>query len=103
MSVTAVHTIVTRGVDFMPRTMSDSTTPAVTHSATSRYAELFVSVRASVRRAAAIVRRIIGVPDYDTYIAHMSAHHPDAVPMTAKEFEITRMNDRYSRPGSRCC
>ena len=79
------------------------TLPGSTPDAMSRSSELFASMRNSVRRGAAIVRRIIGVPDYDTYIAHMSAHHPDAVPLTAKEFEITRMNDRYSRPGSRCC
>ena len=82
----------------MSRTLSGTTS-----SATSRASELFASIRNSVRRGAAIVRRIIGVPDYDTYIAHMSTHHPDAVPLTAKEFEITRMNDRYNRPGSRCC
>lgn len=86
----------------MPRTMSGTSAPPRSRYA-ERFAERFASWRASVRRAAAIVRRIIGVPDYDTYIAHMSAHHPDAVPLTPKEFEITRMNDRYSRPGSRCC
>ena len=98
MSVTAVHTIVTRGVGFMSRTLSGSSSSRI-----SRTAQLLASLRSSVRRGAAIVRRIIGVPDYDRYIAHMSAHHPDAVPLTAKEFEITRMNDRYNRPGSRCC
>ena len=82
----------------MSRTLSGTES-----STMSRSSELFASLRSSVRRGAAIVRRIIGVPDYDTYIAHMSAHHPDAVPLTAREFEITRMNDRYSRPGSRCC
>ncbi len=56
-----------------------------------------------MRRSAAILRRIIGVPDYDIYLAHMAARHPDAVPLSAREFEVTRMNDRYSRPGSRCC
>ena len=82
----------------MSRTLSDTAS-----STMSRSSERIASLRNSVRRGAAIVRRIIGVPDYDTYIAHMSAHHPDAVPLTAREFEITRMNDRYSRPGSRCC
>jgi uncharacterized short protein YbdD (DUF466 family) len=56
-----------------------------------------------LRRSAAVLRRIIGVPDYDIYLAHMAARHPDAVPLSAREFEVTRMNDRYSRPGSRCC
>ena len=82
----------------MSRTMPDATTPT-----RSRATAFLASVRDSMRRVAAVVRRIIGVPDYDTYVAHMSARHPDAVPLTAREFEITRMNDRYSRPGSRCC
>jgi uncharacterized short protein YbdD (DUF466 family) len=50
-----------------------------------------------------IVRRIIGVPDYDTYVAHMKAKHPECAPMTKDEFAQQRMQDRYSRPGSRCC
>ena len=68
-----------------------------------RTARLFGTTLDSVRRCADVVRRIIGVPDYDTYLAHMQAHHPDAVPLTPREFEVLRMNDRYSRPGSRCC
>ena len=82
----------------MSRTMPDATPPTL-----SRSTAFFSSVRDSMHRVAAVVRRIIGVPDYDTYVAHMSARHPDAVPLTPREFEITRMNDRYSRPGSRCC
>jgi len=55
------------------------------------------------RRAAAITRRIVGVPDYDTYLAHVRGHHPGTVPMTREEFERVRMEDKYSRPGQRCC
>jgi len=59
--------------------------------------------RDSGRQWADVLRRIIGVPDYDRYLAHMSAHHPDSIPLSPREFEVVRMNDRYSRPGSRCC
>jgi uncharacterized short protein YbdD (DUF466 family) len=61
------------------------------------------SARESVERAACIVRRVIGVPDYDRYVAHVRAHHPDATPLTHEEFVRQRLVDRYSRPGSRCC
>jgi uncharacterized short protein YbdD (DUF466 family) len=61
------------------------------------------SARESIERAACIVRRVIGVPDYDHYLAHLRAHHPDAMPLTPQEFERQRLADRYSRPGSRCC
>ncbi|MES2525008.1 MAG: YbdD/YjiX family protein [Gemmatimonadota bacterium] len=56
-----------------------------------------------LQRCAAVVRKIIGAPDYDTYLAHMTARHPDQTPMTPRDFERARLIDRYSRPGSRCC
>lgn len=54
-------------------------------------------------RIAAVLRRIIGVPDYGAYLAHMQRHHPGCVPLDPRTFERERMTDRYSRPGSRCC
>jgi uncharacterized short protein YbdD (DUF466 family) len=65
--------------------------------------EVVRSARDSIERAACIVRRVIGVPDYDRYLAHLRAHHPDETPLTPQEFERQRLADRYSRPGSRCC
>ncbi len=56
-----------------------------------------------LRRCAAIVRRIIGAPDYEGYVAHMAARHPGTTPLNKREFERLRLNERYSRPGSRCC
>jgi uncharacterized short protein YbdD (DUF466 family) len=60
-------------------------------------------IMASLRRAAAIARRVVGVPDYDTYVTHMRTRHPETVPMTRAEFEQCRLEDKYSRPGQRCC
>jgi uncharacterized short protein YbdD (DUF466 family) len=59
-----------------------------------------------VKRVSAVlkvVRRIIGVPDYDTYVEHCRTHHPGREPMSRREFDQQRMQDRYSRPGARCC
>lgn len=50
-----------------------------------------------------VLRTIIGVPDYDRYIQHQAQCHPDRVPLTREEFARERMEDRYSRPGNRCC
>ena len=61
------------------------------------------SVRQVVARAAAVVRRVIGAPDYDGYVAHVRTHHPGTEPMTREEFMRQRMEDKYSRPGTRCC
>ena len=60
-------------------------------------------LRESLRKTAAIVRRIIGVPDYDTYVAHMRECHAGTAPMSREEFERARLEDKYSRPGQRCC
>lgn len=60
-------------------------------------------LRDTIRRIAAVVRRIVGVPDYDRYVAHVRRCHPGTVPMTRKDFERSRLEDRYSRPGQRCC
>ncbi len=63
----------------------------------------FQKIRESIRRVARVARRVIGVPDYDTYLAHVRECHPGAVPLTRQEFERLRLEDRYSRPGQRCC
>ena len=65
--------------------------------------EIVNEARERVERAANILRRIIGVPDYDRYVSHMHAHHPECTLMSREEFTRQRMVDRYSRPGSRCC
>jgi uncharacterized short protein YbdD (DUF466 family) len=52
---------------------------------------------------AAVVRRLIGVPDYDTYLLHMRERYPQCTPMDRAAFERDRLTARYQRIGSRCC
>ena len=49
------------------------------------------------------VRAIIGVPDYERYLRHMRARHPDTDPLSRAAFQQTRLEARYTKPGSRCC
>ena len=58
---------------------------------------------ARIREILRVVRRIIGVPDYDNYVRHVCERHPDATPMSRKEFERDCLVRKYQRPGSRCC
>ena len=51
----------------------------------------------------AMLRAIIGAPDYDRYLAHMRAAHPDQAPLTPQAFAAERMACRYDQPGGRCC
>jgi uncharacterized short protein YbdD (DUF466 family) len=56
----------------------------------------------SVRTA----RLMIGVPDYDNYVTHRKAHHPEGPIMTYVEFFRERQNARYSCEKGRfkgCC
>jgi uncharacterized short protein YbdD (DUF466 family) len=55
------------------------------------------------RRAARVVRTVVGAPDYDGYVAHMRDHHPECEPASRDEFMRQRLESRYSRPGARCC
>lgn len=50
-----------------------------------------------------VLRTVIGVPDYARYLRHMAARHPERPVLSAEEFAKSRLEARYSRPGSRCC
>ena len=54
-------------------------------------------------RVNAIVRRIIGAPDYAAYLRHVTVHHPGCEPLSEAEFLDEQLTARYSTPGSRCC
>jgi len=49
------------------------------------------------------LRAIIGVPDYDRYVAHCRLRHPGEPVMSPREFLRDRLAARYERPGARCC
>ena len=56
-----------------------------------------------LRAAARVLRRVLGAPDYEGYVAHTRRAHPGCTPMTRDEFVRMRLEERYSRPGARCC
>jgi uncharacterized short protein YbdD (DUF466 family) len=58
---------------------------------------------AAIAEVLAVVRRVIGAPDYAAYLQHLRERHPETVPLTEAEFIEERMAARYSSPGSRCC
>jgi uncharacterized short protein YbdD (DUF466 family) len=54
-------------------------------------------------RAVQTARLMVGVPDYDTYLAHVREKHPERTPMTHAEFFKAAQKARFDgRPG-RCC
>ena len=51
-------------------------------------------------------RLMVGIPDYETYVAHRKAHHPDEPIMNYTEFFRERQNARYACEKGRfkgCC
>ncbi len=49
------------------------------------------------------MRAVLGAPDYERYVEHVRVAHPECEPMSRDQFVRDRMDNRYSRPGSRCC
>ena len=60
-------------------------------------------LRALWRFLVQTARLIVGVPDYDRYVAHMRRSHPDTPPMSREAFFANRLDARYGRGASRCC
>ena len=62
--------------------------------------------RNAVRRVAQTARLMVGVPDYDAYLAHCAAHHPGDPVLTRAAFHRNRIERRYGvgkgQP-PRCC
>ena len=57
----------------------------------------------SLSRLAHIVRRIIGAPDYESYLTHVRLAHPGEAPLTREQFMTDAMRRRYGRGAGRCC
>ncbi|QBC30195.1 MULTISPECIES: YbdD/YjiX family protein [Pandoraea] len=50
------------------------------------------------------MRLMVGLPDYDTYVAHMQVTHPDQPVMSYEAFFRERQEARYGgKGGGRCC
>jgi len=72
-----------------------------------------MSCRAWIASASEFLRRVrqtanlmVGIPDYDAYLAHRRAHHPHELPLTREEFVRNRTDSRYgvgTGKMTRCC
>jgi uncharacterized short protein YbdD (DUF466 family) len=61
------------------------------------------ALRAALRRLGATLRRIVGAPDYEAYLAHVTTRHPDAIPLSREAFARDARARRDDRPRSRSC
>lgn len=46
---------------------------------------------------------MVGVPEYETYLAHIKEKHPEKTPMTYAEFFRERQDARYNGKVGKCC
>jgi uncharacterized short protein YbdD (DUF466 family) len=51
----------------------------------------------------AAIRRILGMPDYAAYCAHLNAAHPGTVLPTEREYFDDYLKSRYEGGPTRCC
>ncbi|WP_454723891.1 MULTISPECIES: YbdD/YjiX family protein [Cupriavidus] len=49
------------------------------------------------------LRLMVGLPDYQTYVAHMESTHPGRAPMSYEEFFRERQEARYGGGQGKCC
>ena len=50
-----------------------------------------------------VCRQIVGIPDYDRYLAHMAEHHAGEAVLTREAFFASAIDRKYGRSGPRCC
>jgi uncharacterized short protein YbdD (DUF466 family) len=49
------------------------------------------------------LRRIVGMPDYSAYIAHLAARYPGCAIPDEREFFDQYLRSRYEGGPTRCC
>jgi uncharacterized short protein YbdD (DUF466 family) len=47
--------------------------------------------------------QMVGIPDYERYLAHRAAHHPDEPVLSRREFFAQAIDRKYCKSGPRCC
>jgi uncharacterized short protein YbdD (DUF466 family) len=64
---------------------------------------MLAELRTATRYLRQTLRLMVGVPDYDGYVAHMRTAHPERPIMSYAEFFQERQNARYSTRVGKCC
>ena len=84
----------------MQSSTEESTNPSVGPALSACTAKTFSQRLAGLNQA---LHRIIGAPDYQAYLARHQHIHPEAPPMSEKEFFRFAIDRRYAKAGPRCC
>jgi uncharacterized short protein YbdD (DUF466 family) len=60
-------------------------------------------LRVRLRGWCSACRQVLGLPDYERYLAHAAARHPDAPVLSRAAFCERELERKYGRGGMRCC
>jgi uncharacterized short protein YbdD (DUF466 family) len=65
------------------------------------------ALRVRVRVLALSIRQgylqMFGIPDYERYVAHRTAHHPGEPLLSRQKFSAQAIDRKYRGNGPRCC
>jgi uncharacterized short protein YbdD (DUF466 family) len=62
-----------------------------------------LNLRDFARHLGQAMRLMVGVPDYDTYVAHMRDAHPERPVMNREQFFRNRQAMRFTGSRGGCC
>jgi uncharacterized short protein YbdD (DUF466 family) len=49
------------------------------------------------------LKRVVGMPNYEAYLAHLRAQHPECPVPTEAEYYELYLQGKYNGVGNRCC
>ena len=56
-----------------------------------------------LRRAARVVRQVVGAPDYERYLEHQAARHPGCAPLTPRAYYAEFVTRRFGGAEPKGC
>ena len=67
------------------------------------YWRTWAAVRGWMESALAVVRQVVGAPDYQRYLEHHARCHAGAAPLGPREYYAEFVSRRFGSGPTRCC
>ena len=63
----------------------------------------WVRLRRRMSTGLTVLRRLVGMPDYQAFLEHLRRHHPECPIPSEREYFTQYIESRYGNGPSRCC
>ena len=73
------------------------------HEVFQKRGSLWLRTSRTLQHCLTSFRRVVGMPDYSAYLAHLAQRHPDWPVPSEQEFFQVYVETRYGGGVSRCC